>query len=174
MANIFGLQADTQTRDMQRGKVKLHLEHWQEESSKMRVHAYKCSPKYAYLRVLDRNICTRVEMGKKEVSHEHFKAVTTVACTKHEHPEHIGEFEKEHQKVNVHTYIAEVQKKSDRKTVKYLREQQMVSCKEAVSIHLKVFGVKCHLRDKDFNLRDYAVPSSGWGYMSSGRFSPQV
>lgn len=158
MANIFGRQADTQIRDLQRGKVRVHLEPWQEKSSKMLVHTFKSSPKYGYLRVLDSHICTQVEMpGKKEISHEHFKAVTTPQVTENEQ--------------HVYSFVTEVQKKSNRKTVKYLRQQQMLSCKEALSIHLKVFGVKCQLSNKDYNLRDYAEPSSGWEYMASGKFS---
>ena len=170
MSNIYGQQAHAQLRDMQCGKVEVHFEHRQGKSDRMQVHMQRTSPKHAYARTPDYRMqyrreipagnVVRIDQGSKEHSHEYFTH-TTVAHGKEKVP--FGNWgDKE-----VKRYTTEVQRRPSKKTVRQLKEQQLVHCKEALRIFLRVFGVKheltatnCHWYHNYHNLR--------WGYMTDG------
>ena len=140
IADSYGEQAHAQLRDMQSGDVQVSLEHWQSprESNRLRVLRYRSLSTYTYPRVLDARIFVEVEQGRsKERSHDFFTH-TTVACpdecTTGDEPQ---------------TYTTQVEKKPTRRTVRHLKDQQLLYCQMALRSLLKVFGVQGELKATD-------------------------
>ena len=147
LAIVLGRQAHKQLTDMQRGRVKTHLEHWHNDSTKMRVQRFLSSSRYAYPRVRDERIYCQTEVGKKDFTHEYFESVTMRT-----ERGNIQSREQPSDSLSINLFTADVQDRVPLPTIKYLKEKQLDCCKKALGVYLKVFGVTSEIADHDFHI----------------------